>query len=74
MGFAEKKAELLRIAETADEETTGKLIDFYHQLLPNAELDEATALYEKRIDDFITSGEKGISGNEMVARLKKMLQ
>lgn len=73
MGFAEKKAKLRLIVEEAHEETTGKLIDFYHQLLPNAELDKATALYEKRMEDFVASCEKGISGDEMLARLKKML-
>ncbi len=73
MGFAEKKAELLRIVEGADEETTGKLIDFYHQLTPDNELAEAVARYEKRIDDFKASGEKGFTAEESIARLRMLL-
>jgi hypothetical protein len=37
MGFAEKKIELFQIVANADEETTGKLIEFANQIMHKSE-------------------------------------
>jgi hypothetical protein len=70
MSFAEKKLELFRIVADADEELTGKLIAFAISLQkthqPSA---EEVAFYEKRSEEFMASGEKGLTKEESLALL-----
>jgi hypothetical protein len=76
MGFAEKKVELLKIVADADEELTGKLIEFAKQQksLEINITEEDAKKYEKRIDDFIKSGEKGYTSDESLEMLRKKLK
>lgn len=75
MGFAEKKVELFRIVADADEELTGKLIEFAHSLKkdcqPSAEM---VAFYEKRSQDFSSAAEKGLSKEESLTKLRELLK
>lgn len=71
MGFAEKKLELFRIVADADEELTGKLIEFAISLQKFPEPSpEEVAFYEKRSEAFIASGEKGLTKEESLDLLK----
>jgi hypothetical protein len=76
MGFAEKKVELLKIVADADEELTGKLIEFAKQQksLEINIAEEDAKKYEKRIDDFIKSGKKGYTSDESLEMLRKKLK
>lgn len=66
MSLAEQKVELLKLVVDADEETTGKLIEFVHQLANrNYKFsDEEIAMIEKSRDDFFASGDKGYTVEE----------
>jgi hypothetical protein len=76
MGFADKKVELLKIVADADEELTGKLIEFAKQQnsQQNNITEEDVEKYEKRIDDFIKSGEKGYTAVESLELLRTKLK
>lgn len=76
MGFAEKKAELLKIVENADEETTGQLIELAHQLTQAKQRfsAEEIAFFEKRAIDFIDSGAKGYTAEDSLELLRKRMK
>lgn len=73
MGFAEKKLALLRFIVDADEETTGKLIAFTQELEKAGRKfsGEEVAFLKKRMQDFFESGERGISAEESIKRLRE---
>ena len=76
MGFAEKKVELFQIVAEADEETTGKLIEFVRQLKGNAsrfskeELERFHATREK----YLSSSEKMILPEDAHAYIRSLKQ
>ncbi len=61
MGFAEKKVELFQMVANADEKLTGVLIEIANQYNQNISTftEDEIKDFEKRRDDFFTSGEKG---------------
>ena len=75
MSLAEKKIELLQIVVNADEEMTGKLIEFAYSLQNDFHPStEAVAFYEKRRDEFFASGEKGLTKEESLSKLRELLK
>ncbi len=76
MGFAEQKVELLKIIAEADEEKTGKLIEFAYQLENKSHTfsEEEIAMFEKRADDFFASGDKGYTAEESLALLRERIK
>ena len=75
MSLAEQKVALMELVVNADAETTDVLLSFAQHLTgePVPPSPEVVAAYEKRADDFYASGEKGISAEESIARLRQML-
>lgn len=74
MGFTEKKAELLRIVESADEETTGKLIDFYHNLAQPEFSNEDLFEFDRRSKEHASNPETAIPWEESMARIRNKLK
>jgi len=76
MGFAEKKVELLKIVADADEETTGKLIEFANELkkknkkFSQEELEE----FNKRRDEYLKNPENVVPMEESLGRLRHKLK
>lgn len=75
MGFAEKKVELFRIVADADEEMTGKLIEFANQLRSRSAhfTQEERAEFERRSEEFRKNPGAGIPMEESIARLRSNL-
>lgn len=75
MGLPEQTKELLQIVGNADEEAMGKIIAFARRLTgEEASAEEAVKRYEKRAADFFASGEKGLSKEESLEQLRRLLQ
>lgn len=76
MSISEQKLELLRIVVNADEETTAKLIAFTQELANMGQKfsDDEIAFFEKRMNDFFASGEKGITAEDSIKRLREKLK
>ncbi len=75
MGFAEKKVELFQIVADADEEMTGKLIEFARQLQGKSEKFSAEELAEfnRRRDEYLKNPEMGISMEASMAQIRNQL-
>ncbi len=76
MSTAEQKAELHKIVEAADEETTGRLIELVNQLAKGRQKfsTDEVVFFENRAEDFISSGAKGYTAEESLALLKKRMK
>lgn len=76
MGFAEKKLELLKIVVDADEETTGKLIEFANQLKSHEgefSTEEITAFQEKR-EEYLRKPDAASPWEESMERIRKQIK
>jgi len=76
MGFAEKKVELFQIVANADEEMTGKLIEFAYQLRSKTEnfTQEELLEWERRSEEYTKNPAVGIPMKESIARLRSNLK
>ncbi|MDB5208848.1 MAG: hypothetical protein JWR72_3923 [Flavisolibacter sp.] len=76
MSTAEIKMEVMEFLVKADDEIAGELVEFTRKLaFANYTVSkEDVAKYEKRLSDFETSGEKGLSKEESLALLKAQLK
>jgi hypothetical protein len=75
MGFAEQKVELLKIVADADEEMTGKLIEFAKQLNNDSQhftQDELANFHERR-EEYLKNPESAVSWEDSMTRLRNKL-
>jgi hypothetical protein len=76
MGFAEKKIELLKIVADADEELTGKLIEFARELNKSKSRfsDEELAKFHATRDKYMTPAPKTILLEDAHAYIRSLKQ
>ena len=76
MSTAEKKLEMVKILLDADEETTGKLIEFYESINEsnNDFTKEELAEFERRSEEYYKNPEIAIPWEEALSRIKMRLQ
>lgn len=75
MGFAEKKVELLKIVADADEETTGRLIEFANQIRNSSNYsDEELQKFHATRKKYQNSSEPTISMEDAHAYIRSLKQ
>ncbi len=76
MSIAEQKMRLMEFLVNANDEITGELIEFIQRLSSGGYVPSKADVekYEKRVKDFESSSEKGLTKEESLAQLRAKLR
>lgn len=76
MSIAEQKMKLMEFLVNANDEITGELIEFTQRLSSGSYIPSKADVekYEKRVKDFESSGEKGLTKEKSLAQLRAKLK